>query len=90
MMIMIFVVFQQQGKQNIPPPWLIAMQRYGPPPSYPNLKIPGLNAPIPEVCLLLGFYCNQFVNNNTKVCSKIIQLRCFHSMAYNYFVFVKL
>ena len=23
------------------------MQRYGPPPSYPHLKIPGLNAPIP-------------------------------------------
>jgi hypothetical protein len=23
------------------------LQRYGPPPSYPNLKIPGLNAPIP-------------------------------------------
>lgn len=35
---------------KIPPPWLIAMQRYGPPPSYPNLKIPGLNAPIPEAC----------------------------------------
>uniref|UniRef100_A0A8C6WYL6 Splicing factor 3b, subunit 2 n=1 Tax=Neogobius melanostomus TaxID=47308 RepID=A0A8C6WYL6_9GOBI len=32
------------------PPWLIAMQRYGPPPSYPNLKIPGLNAPIPDNC----------------------------------------
>ncbi|KAJ1565322.1 Splicing factor 3B subunit 2, partial [Cladochytrium tenue] len=31
-----------------PPPWLINMQRYGPPPSYPGLKIPGLNAPIPE------------------------------------------
>lgn len=31
-----------------PPPWLIAMQRYGPPPSYPNLRIKGLNAPIPE------------------------------------------
>ncbi|XP_062013215.1 uncharacterized protein LOC133729668 [Rosa rugosa] len=30
-----------------PPPWLINMQRYGPPPSYPHLKIPGLNAPIP-------------------------------------------
>ena len=30
-----------------PPPWLIAMQRYGPPPSYPSLRIPGLNAPIP-------------------------------------------
>jgi len=24
------------------------MQRYGPPPSYPNLKVPGLNSPIPE------------------------------------------
>lgn len=35
---------------KIPPPWLIAQQRYGPPPSYPNLKIPGLNAPIPESC----------------------------------------
>nr|XP_054758237.1 bromodomain-containing protein 4-like isoform X1 [Lytechinus pictus] len=33
-----------------PPPWLIAMQRYGPPPSYPHLKIQGLNAPIPESC----------------------------------------
>lgn len=32
---------------SAPPPWLINMQRYGPPPSYPNLKIPGLNAPIP-------------------------------------------
>ncbi|KAK0524769.1 hypothetical protein OC835_005820 [Tilletia horrida] len=30
-----------------PPPWLIAMQRVGPPPSYPYLRIPGLNAPIP-------------------------------------------
>jgi len=35
---------------KVPPPWLIAMQRYGPPPSYPNLKIPGLNAPIPDGC----------------------------------------
>jgi PSP len=24
------------------------MQRYGPPPAYPNLKIPGVNCPIPE------------------------------------------
>jgi len=31
-----------------PPPWLINMQRYGPPPSWPNLKIAGLNAPIPQ------------------------------------------
>ncbi|TKR60738.1 hypothetical protein L596_027937 [Steinernema carpocapsae] len=29
------------NSQKFPPPWLIAMQRYGPPPSYPNLKIPG-------------------------------------------------
>ncbi|KAF0987614.1 hypothetical protein HZS_1405 [Henneguya salminicola] len=36
------------NKYLVPPPWLIAMQRYGPPPSYPNLKIQGLNAPIPE------------------------------------------
>eukprot|EP01138_Halocafeteria_seosinensis_P006296 gb/GECG01006437.1/.p1 GENE.gb/GECG01006437.1/~~gb/GECG01006437.1/.p1 ORF type:complete len:606 (+),score=142.82 gb/GECG01006437.1/:1-1818(+) len=34
--------------EGAPPPWLINMQRYGPPPSYPNLNIPGLNAPIPE------------------------------------------
>ncbi|RKO98121.1 hypothetical protein CXG81DRAFT_6438, partial [Caulochytrium protostelioides] len=33
---------------HAPPPWLINMQRFGPPPSYPLLKIPGLNAPIPE------------------------------------------
>jgi splicing factor 3B subunit 2 len=30
-----------------PPPWIYNMQRYGPPPSYPNLKIPGVNCPIP-------------------------------------------
>ncbi|CAG0883913.1 unnamed protein product, partial [Cyprideis torosa] len=35
---------------KVPPPWLIAMQRYGPPPSYPTMRIPGLNAPIPEGC----------------------------------------
>ncbi|KAG1359550.1 putative splicing factor 3B subunit 2 [Cocos nucifera] len=29
------------------PPWLINMQRHGPPPSYLHLKIPGLNSPIP-------------------------------------------
>ncbi|XP_022886326.1 splicing factor 3B subunit 2 isoform X2 [Olea europaea var. sylvestris] len=33
--------------EGAPPPWLINMQRYGPPPSYPSLRIPGLNAPIP-------------------------------------------
>eukprot|EP00741_Cyanophora_paradoxa_P004808 tig00000829_g4665.t1 len=38
-----------------PPPWLINMQRYGPPPSYPTLKIAGLNAPIPPGCQF-GFH----------------------------------
>lgn len=33
-----------------PAPWLFNMQRFGPPPSYPNLKIPGVNWPIPEGC----------------------------------------
>ncbi|KAH1242940.1 Splicing factor 3B subunit 2 [Glycine max] len=34
--------------EGAPPPWLINMQvLYGPPSSYPHLKIPGLNAPIP-------------------------------------------
>ena len=27
------------------------MQRYGPPPSYPNLKIPGVTVPINETIL---------------------------------------
>jgi len=30
-----------------PAPWLFNMQRFGPPPSYKNLKIPGVNTPIP-------------------------------------------
>lgn len=29
------------------------MQRFGPPPSYPNLRIKGLNAPIPAGSVLL-------------------------------------
>ncbi|KAM3215607.1 hypothetical protein ACQJBY_067564 [Aegilops geniculata] len=29
-----------------PPPWVTRMQLFGPPPSYPYLKIPGFNAPI--------------------------------------------
>ena len=38
-----------------PPPWLWMQQRLGPPPSYPNLKIPGVNAPIPPHCQL-GYF----------------------------------
>ena len=39
-----------------PPPWLLNMQRYGPPPSYPNLKIPGLNAPLPSPDCHYGYH----------------------------------
>jgi len=35
-------------EENMPPPWLQRMQRDGPPPSYPDLKVPGVNAPIPQ------------------------------------------
>ena len=38
-----------------PPPWLWMQQRLGPPPLYPNLKIPGVNAPIPPHCQL-GYF----------------------------------
>lgn len=31
-----------------PPPWLHAMQRFGAPPAYSHLRIPGLNAPLPK------------------------------------------
>lgn len=31
-----------------PPPWLINQQRFGTPPTYPTLRIPGLNAPPPS------------------------------------------
>ncbi|CAD7976233.1 unnamed protein product [Amoebophrya sp. A25] len=34
--------------EKMPPPWLFNMQRYGPPRAYPTLRIPGINAPIPE------------------------------------------
>ena len=41
-------LIQALGMQDVaPPPWLVNMQRFGPPPSYPSLRIPGLNAPIP-------------------------------------------
>lgn len=39
-----------------PPPWLINMQRYGPPPGLPNLKIPGLNAPLPNELCQYGYH----------------------------------
>jgi len=39
-----------------PPPWLVNMQRYGPPPSYPSLKIPGLSAPLPSSECQYGYH----------------------------------
>ncbi|KAK9174103.1 protein of unknown function (DUF382) family protein [Cryptosporidium meleagridis] len=35
---------------NWPPPWLVRMQKYGPPPSYPYLRVPGVNSQIPNGC----------------------------------------
>lgn len=35
-------------KTGEPPPWLVNMQRYGPPPGYPGLRVPGVNATIPH------------------------------------------
>jgi len=40
----------QRLNVDSPPPWLISMQRFGPPPAYPEVQIPGLNAPIPPWC----------------------------------------
>jgi len=39
-------------KGQYPPPWLINMQRCGPPPAYPGLRIPGVNAPVPQGAVL--------------------------------------
>ena len=60
LVIIVIVFVTLQNSEKYPPPWLIAMQRYGPPPSYPTLKIPGLTAPIPDVRLPLlsySIYC---------------------------------
>ena len=46
---------EEQGEEGsevpsvpaVPPPWLFNMQMYGPPPSYPHLRVPGVNAPLP-------------------------------------------
>eukprot|EP00826_Nyctotherus_ovalis_P066467 TRINITY_DN9822_c0_g4_i2.p2 TRINITY_DN9822_c0_g4~~TRINITY_DN9822_c0_g4_i2.p2 ORF type:complete len:336 (-),score=134.69 TRINITY_DN9822_c0_g4_i2:68-1075(-) len=44
---------------TLPPPWLINMQRYGPPPSYPNLKIPGVNVPMPDTIPWGKLFCDE-------------------------------
>ena len=45
-----------ESDDNTPPPWLWNMQRYGPPPSHPRLKIPGLNAPLPNHRCQYGYH----------------------------------
>uniref|UniRef100_T1JLP0 PSP proline-rich domain-containing protein n=1 Tax=Strigamia maritima TaxID=126957 RepID=T1JLP0_STRMM len=47
------------NSNRIPPLWLIMMQRFGPPPSFPNLKIPGLNALVPKGCAF-GYEAGQW------------------------------
>lgn len=42
--------------ETSPPPWLLNMQRYGPPPSFSSLKIPGLNAPLPNSDCQYGYH----------------------------------
>lgn len=44
------------SSESSPPPWLINMQRYGPPPGYPSLRIPGLNAPLPNEQCQYGYH----------------------------------
>jgi splicing factor 3B subunit 2 len=44
------------ASESSPPPWLLNMQRYGPPPSYPSLKIPGLTAPLPTQECQYGYH----------------------------------
>jgi splicing factor 3B subunit 2 len=51
---------------SLPPPWLFNMQRYGPPPSYPRQKIPGLNAPIPAGAEF-GYHPSKLVNQGESV-----------------------
>jgi splicing factor 3B subunit 2 len=44
------------ASESSPPPWLLNMQRYGPPPSCASLKIPGLNAPLPNSDCQYGYH----------------------------------
>ena len=47
---MVIIIDVSVDSAPFTPPGILCVDRYGPPPSYPNLKIPGLNAPIPEGC----------------------------------------
>lgn len=65
-------------KEGYPPPWIYNMQRYGPPPSYPKLRIPGVNAPIPP-----GYVNNTITRNHITehVAKFVCSLRFFISLS---------
>jgi splicing factor 3B subunit 2 len=52
--------------ETSPPPWLINMQRYGVPPSYPDLSIPGLNAALPNVQCQYGYHHGGWGKSNVQ------------------------
>ena len=71
-----------------PPPWLYKMQQYGPPPSYPNLRIPGVNAPIPvHLGAQYGTQPNQWGKPpQDKVCLLLCLPKCSFCFVIVYFV----
>ena len=48
------------------------MQRFGSPPSYPNLKIRGLNAPIPEVLITSTLF--SVLGSSVSFCCRVVHL----------------
>jgi splicing factor 3B subunit 2 len=42
--------------ENQAPPWIVNMQKHGPPPAYPSLKVPGVNIPIPDSIKSTGLF----------------------------------
>ena len=51
------------------PPFVANMQRYGPPPAYPNLRIPGVNAPLndPAAYVTMNLWKEPIVKDNREL-----------------------
>ncbi len=51
------------------PPFVANMQRYGPPPAYPNLRIPGVNAPLndPAAYVTMNLWKEPVVKDNREL-----------------------
>jgi hypothetical protein len=64
--------------ENSPPPWLVNMQRFGPPPCYPYLKVPGVNCPIPGNFVRLYFSSFMCLETSHAACrgSPFCLVRC--------------